>query len=96
MSPLPTTLEDAHDEIGRLRQQLLKQNESMAKMAEKFELDRRSLKGQVKHERQLAQMGAGASSTIHTLIQHFSDHAVAWWPRDGEDGLIAELKSFLE
>jgi hypothetical protein len=47
-SPMPATLEDAHDEIARLRAQLNVQNQKWERLAEAKELMRRSLLGSIR------------------------------------------------
>lgn len=52
-SPLPDNLEDAIEEIRRLRIALVRANTSLANMFEKMELVKRSLKGEILHYQQL-------------------------------------------
>jgi hypothetical protein len=98
-SPLPDEIEAAQEEIMRLRKQLIKQNEALAKAFEKAQLDKRSLMGQLSAlEKRIKLLGAGnPAKVLDTLIQYFQERksesgaVLLHWSLNGADGLLAEF-----
>jgi hypothetical protein len=97
LSPLPSTLPDALQEIVRLRLQLILTNQKWEKAVSKAELDRRAASGIIALlKRQiLALRATGSAATagelINKLLAHFQAHKQGWFTK--EDVAI-ELKSF--